>query len=73
MPRRKGRNKRPEQERPLPVLEVEVEDDLAGLSAEEIAEEKQMFQDRADRVRYGLVLNPARTPPQPQPKPNSKS
>jgi hypothetical protein len=72
MAKRKSRNKRPEEERPLPVLEVEVEDDLAGLSAEEIAAEEWVLKQLGERVRDRLVLSPPCKPPQPQPKPNRK-
>jgi hypothetical protein len=50
------------------VTEVIVEDDLAGLSREELAEEQRSFAERADRVRGRLTRNQAYLAPHPSPK-----
>jgi hypothetical protein len=45
------------------AVEVEVEDDLAGLTREELAEEERSFAERAERVRSRVYRNAPLTPP----------
>ena len=54
-----------------PAIEVTVDDDLDGMNDEEIAQERQMFQERAERVRRRVTMNQAFLPPSPTSKPEN--